>query len=114
MPGCLGLGMDPETTKLRGTARTACLRPLGLAALTVPAARISAAGSVSAAAGAGGSGQPGWELMHRALRLPRFLDQFALDLKGQRARQPPGGPVPCTTADVGPRASADGTARDEY
>eukprot|EP00439_Symbiodinium_sp_Y106_P070438 s1926_g12.t1 len=29
-----------------------------------------------------------------------FLDQFALDLKSQRARQPPGGPVPCTTADV--------------
>ena len=33
-------------------------------------------------------------------RAPRFLDQFALDLKSQRARQPPGGPVPCTTADV--------------
>ncbi|CAJ1445304.1 unnamed protein product, partial [Effrenium voratum] len=29
-----------------------------------------------------------------------FLDQFALDLRGQRSRQPPGGPVPCTTADV--------------
>ncbi|CAE7561204.1 unnamed protein product [Symbiodinium natans] len=30
----------------------------------------------------------------------QFLDQFALDLKSQRAKQPPGGPVPCTTADV--------------
>ena len=30
----------------------------------------------------------------------RFLDQFALDLRSQKANQPPGGPVPCTTADV--------------
>lgn len=30
----------------------------------------------------------------------RFLDQFALDLRSQRTNQPPGGPVPCTTADV--------------
>lgn len=32
----------------------------------------------------------------------RFLDQFALDLRTQRSDQPPGGPVPCTTADVKP------------
>lgn len=30
----------------------------------------------------------------------RFLDQFALDLRSQRSNQPPGGPVPCTTADA--------------
>ena len=37
---------------------------------------------------------------HVSTPVPRFLDQFALDLKSQRARQPPGGPIPCTTADV--------------
>jgi len=35
-----------------------------------------------------------------------FLDQFALDLRSQRTNQPPGGPVPCTTADVLSRIQA--------
>ena len=43
--------------------------------------------------------RPCWIFSYCILQM-RFLDQFALDLRSQRTNQPPGGPVPCTTADV--------------
>ena len=73
----------------------ASMRPVNLQICTGPLLATTRVCSSEA----GSESRPCWIFSYCILQM-RFLDQFALDLRSQRTNQPPGGPVPCTTADV--------------